>query len=108
MKFRWIVFLLALLIGLPAFPHGDKIHVMGVIEKVEEGSVTVKTKDGKSVEVKLVETTTYTTADGKVVKMPMLWVGERVVIHADLKAGQLIAATVKFADAPAAVAKPQK
>ena len=101
MKLRWIAMLLAVVIALPAFAHGDKTHVMGVIEKVDQGSVTVKTKEGKSVEVKLAETTTYTTADGKVVKLPTLTVGQRVVIHADSRAGQLIAATVKFADAPA-------
>ena len=105
---RWMALLLAMAIAVPVFAHGDKTHVMGVIERVDKGSVTVKTKEGKSVEVKLVETTTYTTADGKAVKMPTLTVGQRVVIHADSKAGQLIAATVKFAEARAAAANQQK
>lgn len=88
--------------------HGDKVHVIGVIEKVDAHSVTVKTKEGKSVEVKLAETTTYATADGKAVKMPQLTVGQRVVIHADQKGADLIAATVKFAgDGGGAAASPK-
>lgn len=99
-----IVMALAVLAALPLFAHGDKTHVIGVIEKVNADSVTVKTKEGKSVEVKLAQNTAYMTADNKVVKAPMLNVGQRVVIHADTKAGQLVAATVKFSEAPSAPA----
>jgi hypothetical protein len=101
-SFRWLAPLIALAVALPAFAHGDKTHVMGVIEKVEQGSVTVKTREGKSVEIKLVESTTYTTADGKAIKAAKLAVGQRVAIHADSKNGALVAATVKIAAAPAA------
>ena len=97
-----IMMALAVLVALPLLAHGDKTHVIGVIEKVSADSVTVKTKEGKSVEVKLAQTTTYMTAENKVVKAPTLNIGQRVVIHADTKAGQLVAATVKFSDAAAA------
>lgn len=108
MRLRWVMSVMAMLAAVPLFAHGDKTHVIGVVEKVSADSVTVKTKEGKSVEVKLAQTTIYTTADNKVVKAPALNVGQRVVIHADTKAGQLIAATVKFSDAPAAPAAPSR
>jgi len=99
---------ITMLVALPLFAHGDKTHVIGVIEKMSADSVTVKTKEGKSVEVKLAQTTTYMTSDNKVVKAPTLNAGQRVVIHADTKEGHLVAATVKFADAPAAPAAAPK
>ena len=68
MNFRWMLLLLAVLIALPAFAHGDKKHVIGTIEKISADSVTVKTADGKSVEVKLAATTLYVTKDGKPAK----------------------------------------
>jgi len=108
MKLRWIALVITMLVALPLFAHGDKTHVIGVIEKVSTDSVTVKTKEGKSVEVKLAQTTTYMTSDSKVVKVPVLNVGQRVVIHADTKEGHLVAATVKFGDAPAAPAAAQR
>ena len=93
---------MAALIALPmmtrtAMAHGDKVHVMGVIEKVDANSITVKTKEGKSVEVKLSPTTIYTNSADKAGKLTDLVVGQRVVIHADSKGKVLIAATVKFA-----------
>jgi hypothetical protein len=102
----WIV--MALVVALPAagpvVAHGDKVHVMGVIEKVTADAVTVKTKEGKSVEVKLVATTVYTTSADQPTKVSDLAVGQRVVIHADPKGKDLIAATVKFSNATAASA----
>ena len=103
MKFRWTVFLLALLIALPALAHGDKKHVIGTIEKISADLVTVKTADGKSVEVKLAATTVYVTKDGKPAKLTDVAAGQRVVIHATPKGAELIADEVKFAAAaPAA------
>ena len=103
MKFRWTVFLLALLIALPALAHGDKKHVIGTIEKISADLVTVKTADGKSVEVKLAATTVYVTKDGKPAKFTDVAAGQRVVIHATPKGTELIADEVKFAAAaPAA------
>ena len=100
----WVVFMVALVAALPAagpaFAHGDKVHVMGVIEKVTAEAVTVKTKEGKSVEVKLAATTVYTTSANQPAKASDLAVGQRVVIHADPKGKDLIAATVKFAAEP--------
>jgi hypothetical protein len=102
MKFRWIVLLLAILIALPAFAHGDKKHVIGTIEKISAESLLVKTQDGKSVEVKLVATTAYITEEGKPAKFADVAVGQRVVIHATPKGTDLIADEVKFAIAGSA------
>lgn len=106
----WIV--MALVVALPAalsaLAHGDKVHVIGVIEKVTPEVVTVKTKEGKSVEVKLAATTVYTTSADQPARASDLAVGQRVVIHADPKGKDLIAATVKFAsNAGAAAAAPR-
>ncbi len=104
MKFRLltIVAAIALLVGT-AFAHGDKVHVLGSLEKVTADSVSVKTKDGKTVEVKLVSATVYilkTSKEEKPARHSDLAVGDLVVIHATPKtAGSvttLEAAEVKF------------
>lgn len=104
MKFRFLAFILAAgLIAGNAFAHGNKIHVLGTLEKVSADSLIVKTKDGKSVEVKLVSTTAYILKTLKVEKPARhsdLAVGDLVVIHADPKTvnnvSTLEAAEVKF------------
>ena len=110
MRFHWIALLIAFALAVPAFAHGDKKHIIGTIEKVSPEAVMVKTKDGKSVEVKLAPTTTYVTSADQPAKFSDLAVGQRVVIHADPKGTDLIAATVKFSNAtaaPAAAASPK-
>ncbi len=88
MKLRWIALLLAVLIALPAFAHGDKKHVIGTIEKISP-----------DFEVKLAPTTVYVTKDGKLAKFADVATGQRVVIHATPKGTELIADEVKFATA---------
>ena len=93
-----------------ASAHGDKKHVVGTLEKVSSDSVTVKTADGKSVEVKLVANTMYVSHDGKTSKQTDLAVGERVVIHATPSGDTLAADEVKFSPrgaAPAPSTKPK-
>jgi len=110
MKLRWIALLIAFALAMPTFAHGDKKHIIGTIEKVSPEAVIVKTKEGKSVEVKLAVTTAYVTSADQPAKFADLAVGQRVVIHADSKGADLIAATVKFASAttaPAAAASPK-
>lgn len=99
MKLRWMVLLLAGLLALPAFAHGEKKHVIGTVEKVSTEVVTVKTAAGKSVAVKLAPATIYLTKDGKPAKFEDVAVGQRVVIHATPKGPDLIADQVKFAPA---------
>jgi len=97
MKLRWIALLIAFALAAPAFAHGDKKHVIGTVDKLSTEAITVKTKEGKLVDVKLAPTTAYVTSDDKPAKFADLAVGQRVVIHADSKGSDLIAATVKFA-----------
>lgn len=101
MRIRWFSLLVALAVAIPALAHGDKKHVMGTLEKVSAESVTVKTAQGKMVEVKLAATTIYVTKDDRPAKFADLAVGQRVVIHATPKGTELIANQVKFAPAPA-------
>jgi hypothetical protein len=97
---RFFTTLLAFFLGAVTLSaHGDKKHVIGTIEKINSGSVTVKTRDGKSVQVKLVPSTTYVarvaTAD-KPATLSDLAVGENVVIHATPKGADLEADEVRF------------
>jgi hypothetical protein len=105
MKRRFFTLLLSFLfVATTLSAHGDKRHVIGTIEKLNSGSVTVKTRDGKSVQVKLVPSTTYVarvaTAD-KPAALSDLAVGENVVIHATPKGADLEADEVRFSAAGA-------
>jgi len=109
MKLRsfWIFLSLALMAG-SIFAHGEKKHVVGMLEKINGDSVLVKTGDGKSVEVKLAVSTVYVLRSGKEdkpAKASDLAVGDRVVIHATPKGDALEADEIKFS-APSASAKP--
>jgi hypothetical protein len=114
-KQRVCTLLLSFLIfAITLSAHGDKKHVIGTIEKLNSGSVTVKTRDGKSVQVKLVPSTVYiarvATAD-KPAALTDLAVGENVVIHATPKGEDLEADEVRFSATSAAgsaSSKPQQ
>ena len=109
MKLR--IFSLALLFALATgvtFAHGNKVHVSGTIEKISAESVVVKTRDGKSVEVKLVAATVYLShhtdktakpadlSQDQPAKVSDLAVGDLVVVHATPKDNALEADEVKF------------
>ncbi|HXA00071.1 MAG TPA: hypothetical protein VN025_20095 [Candidatus Dormibacteraeota bacterium] len=104
MRVRSIAVLIALVFAVAAYAHGDKVHVMGTLEKVSPEVVSVKTSDGKVVEVKLATTTVYVMSAGKSkngspAKFEDLAVGQKVVIHATPKGTDLIADEVKFGPA---------
>jgi hypothetical protein len=118
MRIRLISIALSLaLAASAAVAHGNKVHVLGTLEKVNADSVVVKTKDGKSVEVKLVASTVYLlhaadnsakpadASQNKPAKLSDLAVGDRVVIHATPKESTLEADEIKFSPptAPKAV-----
>ncbi len=97
-----------LLMAAAVVAHGDKKHVMGLLQSVSAEAVTVKEGDGKIVTVKLTPTTMYILrdnkgGDGTPAKFSDLAVGQRVIIHATPKGNDLLANEVKFA--PAAPAK---
>ena len=98
---------LALVAG-SAFAHGNKVHVWGTLEKINSDSVLVKTRDGKSVEVKLKSSTVYLLhvtdksgkpsdlSENKPASFSDLAVGDLVVIHATPKDSTLEADEIKF------------
>jgi hypothetical protein len=92
-----------------AFAHGEKVHVVGTLEKINSDSVLVKTKEGKSVEVKLTASTVYVQRSNnqdKPAKVSDLALGYLAVIHATPKDSTLEADEVKFSvpNAPKAAA----
>jgi hypothetical protein len=104
-KLTMLVAIAALLASM-TLAHGDKKHVVGTLEKVNGDSVVVKTAAGKSVEVKLLASTTYVSRVGnedRSAKVSDLAVGDRVVIHATPRGETLEANEVKFS-APASSA----
>jgi len=109
MKMRFFITGLLLALGTGVvFAHGNKVHVSGTVEKISAESVVIKTRDGKSVEVKLVAATTYLSHvtdktakptdlnEDKPAKQSDVAVGDLVVIHATLKDNALVADEVKF------------
>jgi hypothetical protein len=100
MRFRSIS--MALLLALAAgsvFAHGDKVHIVGTLEKIDADAVLVKTKEGKSVEVKLAASTVYIERSNnhdKPAKLTDLALGDLVVIHATPKDNTLVADELKF------------
>ena len=92
--------------AIAVMAHGDKKHVMGVLQSVTADAVTVKQGDGKIVTVKLTSATIYVMrdskgGDGTPAKFADLAAGQRVIIHATPKGNDLLADQVKFAPAVA-------
>ena len=83
--------------------HGGMIHVMGTVTAVTDTSVTVETTDKKSVEVQLVDATTFMEGT-KPSSKKELKVGDRVVIHAVKVKDALQAHEVRFSQAAPASA----
>jgi hypothetical protein len=107
------LFAVVVLAASVAMAHGDKKHVVGTLEKINAGSVTVRTADGKSVEVKLLASTLYVSRVGnedKSAQLADLAVGDRVVVHATPKGETLEANEIKFSAPPSATtaAKPKR
>lgn len=93
-----IAALLASTVSLMANAHEGMIHVMGTVSALTDKSVTVQTTDKKTVEVVLIDATTYERA-GKPAARTDLKVGYRVVIHAVRVKGVLQAHSVSFSEA---------
>jgi len=99
---RSIVSTLCVLLFLSAlvFAHGNEKHVMGMVTKVEDGSVVVKTKEGDKT-VMVLSTTKFVKGTATVTQKDV-HVGDRVVIHAMPMGDMLHATEVKIGTAPAA------
>jgi hypothetical protein len=85
-----------------ATAHGGEEHVIGIVTKISDTSVTVKTAAGKTVEVGFdAKMTTYERAKQPIQKTDIK-VGDRVVIHAMEMNEKLVAHTVEIGKAAAA------
>lgn len=78
--------------------HGGMIHVMGTVTAITDHSVTVETTDKKTVEVQLVDSTTFMNGSNPGDRKD-LKVGDRVVIHAVKVKDSLQAHEVRFSPA---------
>ncbi len=81
--------------------HGGEEHVTGTVAKISDTSVTVKTKEGKAVDVAFDAKTTYTRGKTAIAKTDIK-VGDRIVIHATEVDEKLFAHTVEIGTAPTA------
>jgi hypothetical protein len=92
-----IAALLLVTMPLVVHAHGDMIHVMGTVTGLTDVTVTVSTTDKKSIDVVLIETTTYRNGANPATKKDMK-VGDRVVIHAVKVKDTLQAHEVHFSE----------
>jgi len=83
------------LLSTNAHAHGNEIHVVGIVSKVSPAGISVKTRDGKTVEVGFGEQTSYMRLTRPVDKNDIK-VGDRVVIHAVKIKDNLVAHTVEL------------
>jgi hypothetical protein len=87
----------ALLFALSAMAlaHEKEKHVMGTVTGISDTSITVQTKDKKSVAVDVSEKTKFEKS-GSPATLKELKVGDKVVIHADVSGDKLVADEVHF------------
>ena len=78
--------------------HGGLEHVMGTIAKVSDGSISVTTTGGKTVEVLLDAKTTFEHGS-QAIQRTDLKVGDRVVIHAEKSGDKFTAHTIEVGTA---------
>jgi hypothetical protein len=81
------------LLSVLAIAHGGLEHVIGTVASISDTSITVKTSDGKTVEVALDAKTTFAKSEQPIQKTDIK-VGDRVVIHAAKSGDKLTAHTV--------------
>jgi hypothetical protein len=79
------------LISGVGWAHGDQIHVMGTVSKLEGDTITVATTSGSEKIVRIVPTTRFLRGESPATVQD-LKVSDRVVIHAKLT-GQILEAT---------------
>jgi hypothetical protein len=103
-QIAFVAILAVALLPTIASAHGGEEHVTGTVTKVSATSVTVKTTDGKTVQVGFDAKTTYSRADQPVQKTDIK-VGDRIVIHAEEVNEKLVAHTVELGAATAAKTK---
>ena len=89
-----VVAIVVLAVGA-VFAHGKEQHIMGTVTAMTDNSITLKTKAKDSVTVYTMPETKYEKS-GAAASMKDLNVGDRVVIHAEKRGGNLMANEVHF------------
>ena len=84
---------LVLLAATMVFGHGNEQHVMGAVTKVTDTEITVKTQDGRSIDVAITLDTKFTKG-GHPISAKDVKQEDRVVIHARKNGEKLVATTV--------------
>jgi len=91
---KFVLVILLLAAALQAFGHAGEVHkYMGTVAAVrDDGSFTLKTTDGKTLQLQVAATTVYQHADGKPATRAALTAGKRVVatISTDGKTATLV------------------
>ena len=101
----WTAILLCafVMVATLAWPHGDEIHVMGTVEKVDGTTITVAERNGNHTSVSVTGDTKFLKGTAAA-KLEDLKPGDRVVIHAKKVKDQLQATEVKIGIAAKAAA----
>ena len=95
MKRTVAVVALLFALSVMALAHGKEKHVMGTVTSISDTSITVQTKDKKSVAVDVSDKTKFEKS-GSSATLKDLKVGDKVVIHADVSGDKLVANEVHF------------
>src|SRR6267378_6756675 len=82
-------------LSLMAQAHGNEKHVMGKVTSFSDSSITVETTAKKSVTVDVSDKTKFEKS-GSPATLKDLEVGDKVVIHAGVSGGKLVANEVHF------------
>src|SRR5947208_396087 len=96
MKRTFAVATLSFALSAMAFAHGNEKHVMGRVISISGTSITVETTANKSLTVEVTDKTKFEKS-GASATLKDLKVGDKVVIHADVSGGKLVAHEVRFA-----------
>ena len=95
MKRTVTVVALLFALSVMALAHGKEKHVMGTVTSISDTSITVQSKDKKSVAVDVSDKTKFEKS-GASATLKDLKVGDSVVIHADVSGDKLVANEVHF------------
>jgi hypothetical protein len=82
-------------LSLMALAHGNEKHVMGKVTGISDSSITVETTAKKSVTVEVSDKTKFEKS-GAAATLKDLKIGDKVVIHADVSGGKVVANEVHF------------
>lgn len=96
MKTLMIACLLAVLCAAAPFAHdGHDEQVLGTVTAIEDGSISIKTKDGKTVAIAMDGETVVLRGEQKVTSADVA-VGERAVVSVGTKSGKHVAKSIRL------------